>query len=71
VHWNSSRNLVGQLWYNMCMAINPRCDMCGNELKEFGAIVLSPPDEQSRVDKFHVCVYCYAGLAAKMKSLFK
>ncbi len=50
------------------MAINPKCDMCGNELTEFGAILLSPPDDASTVKKFHICVNCYAKLLEKMKS---
>ena len=34
------------------MSINPKCHRCGSELKEFGAILLSPPSGKS-VDKFH------------------
>lgn len=44
------------------MAIKPVCDQCGEELQDFGAIVLSPPDEQGRVQKFHLCKVCYAKL---------
>jgi len=28
------------------MAIKPKCDKCGDELKEFGAILLSPPNKK-------------------------
>jgi hypothetical protein len=45
------------------MAIKPICDMCGKELEEFGAIVLSPPDEANSVKKYHLCVECYQKLA--------
>lgn len=41
------------------MAIKPVCDKCGNELEDFGGILLSPPDENSRVDKLHLCKTCY------------
>lgn len=41
------------------MAINPKCDKCKKELKEFGAILLSPPDKNSKVKKFHFCKKCY------------
>lgn len=41
------------------MAIKPKCDYCGNELTEFGAILLSPPDENNQVVKYHVCVDCF------------
>lgn len=41
------------------MAIRPMCDRCGKELQEFGAILLSPPNEQSDVRKLHICVDCY------------
>lgn len=43
------------------MALTPTCDICGKELTDFGAIVLSPPDEDGTVDKFHVCQPCYSG----------
>lgn len=41
------------------MSIKPKCDKCGKELTEFGAIVLSPPNKNSEVKKFHICVECY------------
>lgn len=41
------------------MSINPTCYRCGSELKEFGAILLSPPNGKS-VDKFHICTECYS-----------
>lgn len=41
------------------MAINPQCDSCNEDLNEFGAILLSPPDSESKVIKFHICVECY------------
>lgn len=51
------------------MAIRPTCDKCGKELKAFGAILLSPPDEQSTVKKYHICVDCYSILIKEMKVL--
>ena len=41
--------------------IQPHCDKCGNELKEFGGILLSPPIGND-VKKFHLCVNCYEDL---------
>ena len=41
------------------MAIKPICDKCGDELVDYGAILLSPPDEKSQVIKFHICKPCY------------
>lgn len=40
------------------MSIAPRCDSCGKELIEFGAILLGPPDG-NLVEKFHPCQDCY------------
>jgi len=40
------------------MAIKPKCDKCGMELKEFGGILLSPPKGHI-VKKFHLCKVCY------------
>jgi hypothetical protein len=45
------------------MAINPLCDKCGNELTEFGGILLSPPNDQNQVTKYHLCIECYQQLA--------
>jgi hypothetical protein len=47
------------------MAIKPVCDICKDELTEFGAILLSPPNEKSEVKKFHLCKYCYQMIAPK------
>lgn len=49
------------------MAIHPLCDKCGEALTEFGAIVLSPPNENGTVQKFHLCKECYAVIAKDLK----
>ncbi len=41
------------------MAIKPICDICKKELKNFGAILLSPPDKKNKIKKFHICGKCY------------
>ena len=41
------------------MAIKPKCDKCGKELTEFGAILLGPPNKKNEVKKFHLCTTCY------------
>lgn len=41
------------------MAIKPKCDSCGVELEEYGAILLGPPDENDMAKKYHLCVGCY------------
>lgn len=50
------------------MAISPKCDKCGEELAEFGAILLSPPDEKSTVKKFHICKTCYQEYEADLEA---
>ena len=50
------------------MAIKPKCDMCGNELTEFGGILLSPPSEDSTVLKSHLCEDCYEKIAIDLKT---
>ena len=47
--------------------IKPTCDKCGKELNEFGAILLSPPDKENKVRKFHICVECYNKIEEGMK----
>lgn len=44
--------------------IKPICDKCGKELKEFGALLFSPPflvvpNAQPTVDKYHICNKCW------------
>jgi DNA-directed RNA polymerase subunit RPC12/RpoP len=46
------------------MAIKPVCDKCGKELTEFGAILLSPPDQENNVKKLHLCKECYHKIVA-------
>ena len=41
------------------MAINPKCDKCKKELNDFGGILLSPPNKNEMVRKFHLCKSCY------------
>jgi len=48
------------------MSISPVCDKCKEELKDFGAILLGPPDSQDMAHKEHLCVSCYQ----EIKSLF-
>jgi hypothetical protein len=50
------------------MAIQPTCDKCGNELTEFGGILLSPPSEQNQVTKYHLCIDCYQQLATRINN---
>jgi len=35
------------------------CHYCGAELLEPGGLVLSPPDEDNRCERLHVCAECY------------
>ena len=41
------------------MAIKPICDKCKKELEEFGAILLSPPNTENNIKKYHLCKECY------------
>lgn len=41
------------------MAISPKCDKCGVELAEFGAILLGPPNEVDMAKKYHLCKGCF------------
>lgn len=50
------------------MAIAPKCDKCGQELTEFGALLFSPPNENSEVKKLHVCQACYADMLVEFPS---
>ena len=43
------------------MAIAPKCDIAkdGKELTDYGAILLSPPDKNGMVRKWHICAQDY------------
>lgn len=41
------------------MSINPICNKCGNELKEFGGLIFSPLDKKDIVKKYHICRKCF------------
>lgn len=47
------------------MAIKPVCDFCKKELRDFGALLFSPPDAKSNVKKFHVCNSCYKKITTR------
>ena len=36
-----------------------RCAWCGEELAEPGALVFSPPSNDDKCCKFHLCTTCY------------
>ena len=51
------------LWFTIkTMALQPTCEKCGQELNEFGAILLGPPNENSEVLKLHLCQLCYTDI---------
>lgn len=48
------------------MTIEIKCYLCGDELEEQGALILSPPftEEETtmyvgKVDKYHICKRCW------------
>lgn len=47
------------------MAIEPTCDKCMEELTDFGGIILSPPNENEMVRKYHLCKNCYNKIIEK------
>jgi hypothetical protein len=49
------------------MAIKPICDKCKQELTEFGGILLSPPDKEAMVKKWHLCKGCYEEIISNFK----
>lgn len=46
--------------------INPICDVCKKELKDFGALLFSPPNNENIVKKYHICVGCYDEIINKI-----
>ncbi len=52
------------------MSIKPKCDKCGEELKKFGGILLSPP-KKNMVKKFHLCTKCYRAISREFGKKYK
>ena len=42
--------------------IKPKCDICKKELNDLGALLFSPPNQEGKVDKKHICKECYEKL---------
>ena len=66
VHAGAGRSIKSAAVNNM--AIQPKCDKCKEELKDFGAILLSPPNKKNEVKKFHICKGCYKEMAKNVSS---
>lgn len=49
------------------MSIKPKCDKCKEELEDFGGILLSPPDKENKVEKFHLCKNCFEEIKNSLK----
>ncbi len=47
--------------------IKPICNKCKKELDDFGAILLSPPNEDGNVKKIHICKECYNKIIEEYK----
>lgn len=44
------------------MSLKLNCDICGDKIDEPGALIFSPPKNNSmpmEVDKIHVCINCW------------
>ena len=41
------------------MSLTIKCDKCLKELEEPGALVFSPPSDDGRVEKLHLCQICW------------
>jgi hypothetical protein len=50
------------------MAIKPKCVDCKEELIEFGALLLSPPNRENYVHKLHLCKTCYNKIIDSLNS---
>jgi hypothetical protein len=43
-----------------------KCHVCGKELEQPGAILLSPPNKYDSIKKMHICSGCYQGVMMYM-----
>jgi hypothetical protein len=52
--------------------LNIKCDLkiainCEGELQHYGGLIISPPDENNKYDKIHICIKCYELLFRGLK----
>jgi|TARA_B100002003_G_C14137823_1_gene547288 hypothetical protein len=47
--------------------INPKCDICGEGLDDYGGLLFSPPDSDQKTVKSHICKKCYGEMEKKLK----
>ena len=52
------------------MAIETKCDKCGKELTDYGALLFSPPNDDNKVNKYHLCEDCYQKIIADFNKKF-
>jgi hypothetical protein len=46
-----------------------KCDKCGTELQQPGALVFSPPTGEAwLVEKYHVCAACWPALLEMLRA---
>ena len=50
------------------MSIKPKCDKCNKELDDYGGILLSPPNNDRQVKKYHLCKSCYQKIEKLLKT---
>ena len=43
------------------------CDKCLEILRDYGALVFSPPDDDGKTDKLHICKSCWEKLEKEIK----
>lgn len=39
--------------------IKPKCILCKKELKNYGGLLISPPNKKKMHRKEHLCILCY------------
>lgn len=50
------------------MAIKPKCSICGDELRDYGALMFSPPNREGITIKWHVCKKCWSTFVLLLSS---
>ena len=49
--------------------LNLKCDKCGQDLAQPGALLFSPPKhDQWIVEKYHLCVDCWSVIVGQVRS---
>lgn len=63
----SAREILALFQMKVAEGICVNCIHCGNALKQAGGLLISPPSQNNKYDKDHLCIKCYSKVLEFLK----